>query len=86
MHHALQVQRQTLFGLGADAYIVLHTTRLSLKGRIGGLDLARCQSTGETELGGDALDTAGRVEVLDDDDLEAGGGALARGDGGVGEE
>lgn len=37
-------------------------------------------------LGGDALDAVGGVEVLDYDHLEAGGAALAGGDGGPGEE
>lgn len=37
--------------------------------------------TSKTELGGDALDTVGRVDVLDQGELPAGGTALARSDG-----
>lgn len=40
----------------------------------------------EAVLGLDAIDAVCGVEVLDDDDLEAGGGALSRGDGRVGQE
>jgi hypothetical protein len=40
----------------------------------------------EAVLGGDALDAVRGVEVLDDDHLEAGGAALAGGDGGPGKE
>lgn len=36
----------------------------------------------EAELGVDALDAVGRVDVLDENDLVAGSGALARGNGG----
>ena len=42
--------------------------------------------TSKTELGGDALDTVGRVDVLDQGDLVAGGTTLARGDGAVSKE
>lgn len=37
--------------------------------------------TGETELGLDALNTVGRVDVLDKGELPAGSTTLARGDG-----
>lgn len=40
----------------------------------------------ETELGVDALDAVGRVNVLHKDNLVAGSGALARGNGGPGKE
>lgn len=40
----------------------------------------------EAELRRNALDTVGRVDVLDQRDLEAGGTALTGGDGRVGEE
>ena len=40
----------------------------------------------EAVLRGDAVDAVDGVEVLDDDHLEAGGGALAGGDDGPGEE
>lgn len=44
------------------------------------------KSTGETELGAVAVDTVGRVQVLDDHDLEAGGATLAGSNDGPGEE
>lgn len=37
-------------------------------------------------MGRNALNTVGRVDVLDQGDLVAGSGTLAGGDGGVGEE
>ena len=40
----------------------------------------------ETELGVDALDTVGRVDVLDHGDLVASGRTLSRDDGRVGKE
>jgi hypothetical protein len=46
----------------------------------------RLQRTSEPVLRWDTEDTVGRVEVLDDDHLVAGRGALARGDDGPGEE
>lgn len=52
-----------------------------LAGGLGGLEGA-----GEAELRRDAVHAVGRVEVLDQHELEAGRGALARGDGGVGQE
>lgn len=39
------------------------------------------QSTAEPELGGDAFDSVSGVDVFDEGDLEAGGGALAGDDG-----
>ena len=47
---------------------------------------ARLQSPTQTPLRRDAFDAVRRVDVLDERDLVAGRGALARGDGGVGEE
>lgn len=44
------------------------------------------ETTLETKLGLDAVHAVGRVDVLDEGDLEAGGGTLARGNGGVGQE
>lgn len=43
-------------------------------------------SAGETELGLNALNTVGGVDVLDKGELPAGSTTLARGDGGGGEE
>lgn len=43
-------------------------------------------STSETVLGGDALNAVGRVDVLDQGELPAGGTALAGGDGGGSQE
>ena len=51
-----------------------------------GMSLIRCQSTGQAVLRVDALNTVGRVDVLDEGNLVAGGGTLAGGDGGVGKE
>jgi hypothetical protein len=44
------------------------------------------QSAAEPELGWDAFDAVGGVDIFDEGDLKAGGGALAGDDGGVGEE
>ena len=44
------------------------------------------QGATEAELGRDAFDAVGGVEVFHECDLEAGGGALAGDDGGVGEK
>lgn len=49
-------------------------------------ELAGRESTGQTELGLDALHSVGGVDVLDQDDLVAGGSALAGSNGGVGKE
>lgn len=46
----------------------------------------RIKSAREIELRLKAVDAVRRVEVLDEGDLEAGGGALAGGDGRGGEE
>jgi hypothetical protein len=46
------------------------------------LGLGSLQSTRQTELASDALNTVSRVDVLDEHNLVAGGGALARRDGG----
>jgi hypothetical protein len=52
--------------------------------------LASClglgESTRQAKLRADSVDTVDRVEVLDHQDLEAGGTALARGDDRPGEE
>ena len=48
--------------------------------------LGSSQRTREVELVVDALDTVSRVDVLDQSDLEASGGALAGDDGRVREE
>lgn len=46
----------------------------------------RGEGTRQAELGREPLDAVGGVEVFDHDHLEAGGAALARGDGGPGQE
>lgn len=50
------------------------------------INLACVESTGEVELGGDALDTVSGVDVLDKSDLVASCSTLAGGDGGRGKE
>lgn len=50
------------------------------------MKLRRRQRAGKSELRWDTLDAVRGVDVLDQRDLEAGGGALAGDDGGVGEE
>jgi hypothetical protein len=45
------------------------------------INLAGSKSTGEVELGGDAFDAVGGVDVLDKGDLVAGRSSLARSDG-----
>lgn len=47
---------------------------------------SRGEGARQAELGREALDAVGGVQVLDHDHLEAGGAALARGDGGPGQE
>lgn len=53
-----------------------------------GLDVSASvlESTLETKLSLDAVHAVGGVDVLDESDLEAGGGTLAGGNGGVGQE
>ena len=51
-----------------------------------GVSTALLQSGGQGELGRDTLNTVGRVDVLDQGDLVAGGSALTGDDGGVGKE
>ena len=46
------------------------------------LHLTGSKGTRQAELGSDAVDAVGGVEVLNECDLVAGGAALARGDGG----
>lgn len=48
--------------------------------------LAASQSAEDTKLRGVAVDAVSGVEVLDDEDLEASGGALAGGNDGPGKE
>lgn len=55
------------------------------QGAIGTVD-GGLASSGETELGGDALDTVSRVDVLDQSELPASGTTLAGGDGGGSQE
>lgn len=50
------------------------------------LRLASSEGTSETELSLDAVNAVNSVEVLDTGDLEASSAALARSDGGIGEE
>lgn len=48
--------------------------------------LGSSPGAGEAELGRNTLNTVGRVDVLDQSDLEAGSTTLAGHDGGVGKE
>lgn len=63
------------------AHLVLGTGEQSLSG-----GLCSLQSARETVCARDTLDTVHRVDVLDQSDLVAGGGALAGDDGRVGKE
>lgn len=69
-------------------HVANRTIPLRFQNRISGpaTGLACLQGTSEAELRRDAVDTVGGVEVLDDNNLEAGGGALARGNSGISEE
>lgn len=60
---------------------ILAPIKLQLRADTLSLSLARRNRTVETKLRGHAVDAVGRVEVLDDDNLEAGRGALAGGNG-----
>lgn len=55
------------------------------EGAVGALD-GSLTGTGKTELGLDALNTVGRVDVLDKGELPAGGTTLAGGNGGSSKE
>lgn len=68
-----------------SSYIAKHIIPLLGKHSPSG-STSRGEGTREAELGADPLDTVGGVEVLDHDHLEAGGAALAGGDGGPGQE
>lgn len=63
---------------------VLITSLLPKSGLVSGLGSG--ESAREVKLGGDALDTVGRVDVLDKGELVAGGGTLAGDDGGGSKE